>query len=178
MRQFSRSAGMSEAPRSTNFGCGEHTLTGRNWRSKTRLRSASAKLARAGNQILKATFPDVNHKISAEIGGLKMPMQRNEDWRDDDRSRRYSSRDDDDRRSSRSRSSRDDDNGRGQGRGGWFGDSEGHSEAARRGWREDDNGYRGRSSRDDDDYRSRSSQSRSRYQDDDDDRRGRGRGGW
>ncbi|GAA4779621.1 hypothetical protein [Novosphingobium ginsenosidimutans] len=40
--------------------------------------------------------------------------------------------DDDDRRY-RSRS-RDDEDDRGRGRGGWFGDSRGHSEAARRGW--------------------------------------------
>jgi ferritin-like metal-binding protein YciE len=99
--------------------------------------------------------------------------------RDDDRgsSRSRSSRDDDDRRSSsRSRSSDDDDrrsSGRGQGQGGWFGDSEGHSEAARRGWehRDDDRGSsRARSSRDDDDRRS---SSRSRSSDDD-----RGQGGW
>ncbi|HYE79265.1 MAG TPA: hemerythrin domain-containing protein, partial [bacterium] len=58
---------------------------------------------------------------------------------------------------------RDDDDGRGQGRGGWFGDPEGHSEAARRGWesREDDDrggrsygstrgGYGGGRGRDDD----------------------------
>jgi hypothetical protein len=57
-----------------------------------------------------------------------------------------------------SRSSRDDDD---RGRGGWFGDSEGHSEAARRGWDErggsrssarDDRSYSSRSSRDDDDH--------------------------
>ena len=59
----------------------------------------------------------------------------------------------------------DDRGGRGRGRGGWFGDSEGHSRAARQ--RDDDDDYRGRS--------------RSRYDDDDDDRGGRGRGrgpGW
>jgi hypothetical protein len=93
-----------------------------------------------------------------------------------------SSRDDDDDRgmSSRrggmsSRSSRDDDD---RGHGGWFGDSEGHSEAARRGWderggsrssgRDDDNGRGGRSRGDDRSYSSRSSR-------DDDDR---GHGGW
>jgi hypothetical protein len=89
---------------------------------------------------------------------------------DDDYERRSRSRNDDDyedRRSSRG----------GGGRSGWSGDSEGHSEAARRGWEtrrsEDDNDYRGRShSRNDDDNRMRS---RSR---DDDDDRGRGRGGW
>jgi hypothetical protein len=86
---------------------------------------------------------------------------------DDDRG--YSSRssrsryedDDDDRRSSRGRG--------GQGHGGWFGDSEGHSQAAQRGWED------------------RGSSRSSRYSDDDDDRRlssrsggGRhqGHGGW
>ena len=52
---------------------------------------------------------------------------------DDDDDRRYRSRsrdDDDDRRSSRGRGRDDDD----RGQGGWFGDSRGHSEAARRGW--------------------------------------------
>lgn len=90
---------------------------------------------------------------------------------DDDRgSRRSRSRDDDDRgRSSRSR----DDDDRGRGRGGWFGDSEGHSEAGRRGWddRDDDRGGRSSSSRgrDDDDRGGRSSGGRGGD---------RGRGGW
>jgi hypothetical protein len=82
---------------------------------------------------------------------------------------RFMSDDDDDRRY-RSRR-RDDDDDRGRGRGGWFGDSEGHSQAARERW-----GERGPSSRyrddDDDDRRSRG------RRDDDDDDRGRGRGGW
>ncbi|HTT82289.1 MAG TPA: hemerythrin domain-containing protein [Rhizomicrobium sp.] len=70
------------------------------------------------------------------------------------RSRRYD--DDDDYRSSR---------GGGRGHGGWFGDSEGHSEASERGWES-----RGGSSRG------------SRYDEDDDERSsrggGRGHGGW
>ena len=79
---------------------------------------------------------------------------------DDDQrgsSRGYSTRgrdyDDDDRRSSR---------GGGRGQGGWFGDSEGHSEASRRGW-DDRGGSRGR---DDDDGRSSRGGG------------GRGQGGW
>ncbi len=56
--------------------------------------------------------------------------------RDQERqSRRY-----DERRSSRYE---DDDDRRGQRRGGWFGDSEGHSEASRRGWDEPDHGRSG-----------------------------------
>ena len=78
--------------------------------------------------------------------------------------------DEDDDRRGRSRSDR--------GQGGWFGDSEGHSRAAREGW-EDRGGSRARS-RDEDDrgYRSRD-------RDDDDDRgrshsggRSSGQGGW
>lgn len=106
----------------------------------------------------------------------------------------------------------EDDRGRGQGRsegrGGWFGDSEGHSRAARERWEDDDRRSRSRGRYEDDDNdrggRGRgqggwfgdseghsraaregwdeghrgSSRSRSRYEDDDDDRRGRGRGGW
>ncbi len=61
---------------------------------------------------------------------------------DDDRgSRGRSSRDDDDDRGYRGRSRDDDDDRRsssssrgGRSQGGWFGDSEGHSEASRRGW--------------------------------------------
>lgn len=93
---------------------------------------------------------------------------------DDDRGRggddcrRYaSSRRDDDYR----RSSRYDDDDRGRGHGGWFGDSRGHAEAARRGWdeRREDRDYddRRRYSSREDDYDDR----RSRYDDDD---RGRG----
>ncbi|MCW1986876.1 UNVERIFIED_ORG: hemerythrin superfamily protein [Sphingomonas sp. R1F5B] len=61
----------------------------------------------------------------------------------DDRGRSSRGRDDDDRdyrsrgASSRGRDDRDDDRGNdrgGRGHGGWFGDSQGHSEASRRGW--------------------------------------------
>ena len=101
-------------------------------------------------------------------------MARNSSAGRDERGRFTS--DDDDRRG-RSASSRrgrsryddeeDDDRG-GRGRGGWFGDSEGHSRAARERFEDDDDDRRGSSRR-----------SRSR-DDDDDDRggRGRGRGGW
>lgn len=112
------------------------------------------------------------------------------DDRDSDDRRRYSSRsDDDDRRSGR----HDDDRGRG-----WYGDSRGHAEAARRGWderRDDDRSYRsssrddeGRySSHDDDRYSNRNDERRyssrgddRRYSSQDDDRRsgGRSHGGW
>lgn len=54
-------------------------------------------------------------------------------WDDRGSSRSYRGRDDDDRgRDNRSRGG--DDLGRGGGQGGWFGDSRGHSEAARKGW--------------------------------------------
>ncbi len=65
---------------------------------------------------------------------------------------------------SRGRYDDDDDDRRGRGRGGWFGDSEGHSRAARERWEDDDD--------------RRGSRSRGRYDEDDDDRGGRGRGGW
>ena len=88
--------------------------------------------------------------------GHSEAARRGWDDRDDDRGGRSGggrSRDDD--RSSRSSRGRDDDDGRGRGRGGWFGDSEGHSEAARRGWEDRDDDRGGRSSRgrgrDDDD---------------------------
>lgn len=91
--------------------------------------------------------------------------------RDRDERGRFVSDDDDDRRGYRGSSSRsrgrydeddDDRGGRGRGRGGWFGDSEGHSHAARERFEDDDRRGYG-----------------SRY-DDDDDRggRGHGRGGW
>ncbi|HTK34151.1 MAG TPA: hemerythrin domain-containing protein [Caulobacteraceae bacterium] len=74
--------------------------------------------------------------------------------------------DDDDDRNSRDRG------GRGRGQGGWFGDSEGHSRAAREGWDDRDRGGRAQ----DDDYRGGRGGYRSR---DDDDDRGRGGGrGW
>jgi hypothetical protein len=88
--------------------------------------------------------------------------------RDRDERGRFVSDDDDrdERRSSgggsRSRGRDDDDERGGRGRG-WYGDPEGHSQAARR--------------RSDDDEDRRGSRSRGRY-DDDDDRGGRGRGGW
>jgi hypothetical protein len=89
--------------------------------------------------------------------------------------------------SSRSRYDDDDDYRRGsRGHGGWYGDPEGHSEAAHRGW-EEHGGSRSRHRDDDDDRRyarsrddeGRFTSSRSRYDDDDDDRRsGRRHGGW
>ena len=94
-------------------------------------------------------------------------------YRERDERGRFASEDDDDRRY-RSRGRDDDDRGaRDRGQGGWFGDSRGHSEAARRGWEERDD-ERGRSmrSRDDD------GRSSSRGRDDDDRGRGRGQGGW
>lgn len=80
---------------------------------------------------------------------------------------RSSYRDEDDR-GYRSGSRYEDERGRssgGRGQGGWFGDSEGHSQAAREGWEDRNRGG-----------------SRSRGRDDDDERGGRssggGRGGW
>ncbi|MFT3977669.1 MAG: hemerythrin domain-containing protein [Sphingomonas bacterium] len=104
--------------------------------------------------------------------------------RERDEEGRFMSRDDDGRsRSGGGSRYRDDDDRRGGGRGqgGWFGDSEGHSEAARRGWDERGGGSRGRDSDDDRRYSSYSrSNGGGRYRDEDDDRRGggRGHGGW
>lgn len=105
-------------------------------------------------------------------------MARNSSPGRDERGRFTS--DDDDRRgrsaSSRGGGSRYDDDeddddrgGRRRGRGGWFGDSEGHSRAARERFEDDEDDRRGGSRR-----------SRGRDDDDDDDRggRGHGRSGW
>ena len=118
-------------------------------------------------------------------GGRRMPPRDEEgrfmsEDRGDDR--RY-------RSGSSGRNRDEDDRGRSSGRqgSGWYGDSEGHSEASRRGWDErrgyrddeDDRRYRSSArSREDDDYeRGGSSRSRAsgRY---DEDERGRGHGGW
>lgn len=67
-----------------------------------------------------------------------MPQQRRYDDDDDRRGCRTPCRDEEGRFMSSGRGGsrpRHDDDGRGNGRGGWFGDPEGHSEAARRGWR-------------------------------------------
>jgi hypothetical protein len=73
----------------------------------------------------------------------------------------------------------EEDEGRGYGRGGWFGDPEGHSEAARLGWQRGHEGQRSGRSRyygEDEDYRSRGRYARSRYEDENGGNRGRG--GW
>lgn len=97
---------------------------------------------------------------------------------DDDRGRSRGGRDDD-RGGYRSRGGRDDDDDRGgrggggggdRGQGGWFGDSEGHSDAARKGWEDRDSGYRSRGGRDDDDRGGRGRSSGGG--------RGRSQGGW
>ncbi len=97
----------------------------------------------------------------------EMQMPRQEMPERDERGRFMS--DDDDRRyqsRSRSRYEDNDDDRRGRSQGGWFGDSEGHSQAARRGW--------GESAEDDRRYSSRGGGgSRGRYEDPEDDR-GRG----
>jgi hypothetical protein len=103
------------------------------------------------------------HSEASQRGWDERGSSRSSRSGDDDDDRRYRSRgrDDDDDRSSRG--------DRGQGSG-WYGDSRGHAEAARRGWEE-----RGGSS-------SRSSSRGSSRDDDDDNRssagRGRGQGGW
>jgi hypothetical protein len=165
-------------------------------------------------QRLQARKQELMEKAQANELGLPAPralqLQSNQEYqetrnmprysndRDRDERGRFTSDEDDDRRYSRSRSSsryEEDDDRRGRGRGGWFGDSEGHSEAARsrRGssrYEDDDRGGgRGRSGWfgdpeghaeaarerwEDDDPGSRSARSRSssRY-DEDDDRGGR-----
>ncbi len=111
----------------------------------------------------------------------RFTSSRDRDYDDDRRGRSASrSRDDDDRRYASSRS--DEGYSRDRGQGGWFGDAEGHAEAARRGWddrrssdRDYDDDRRGRSasrSRDDDDRRYGSSRSDEGYS------RDRGQGGW
>jgi hypothetical protein len=63
------------------------------------------------------------------------------------------------------------------GRSGWFGDPEGHSEASRRGWDERYSGN-GRSRYDDEDRYGRGRSMSARERGDDDDDRRRGRSGW
>lgn len=122
---------------------------------------------------------------------------RGSSYRERDEDGRFTSGDD--RRGSgrygRSRYEDDDDDRRGgrggSGHGGWFGDSEGHSEASRRGWEQGheggsrSSGYSSRSRYDDEDDRFRRSAGaggggRGRYEEDDDGRRGGrgGQGGW
>ena len=119
-----------------------------------------------------------------EQGGYSSRGSRGRYEEDD---RRYSSRssqsggrydnDDDDRRSSRSGG------GRGQGHGGWFGDADGHSQAAQRGWQDRGSSRSVRGQDDDGDDRRSSNRSMRSRSDDDDDRRsssggGQGHGGW
>lgn len=105
------------------------------------------------------------HSKASERGWEDRGQSRSASSRGGSSRSRYEDDDDDDRRSS---------SGRGRGHGGWFGDPEGHSEAAERGW--EDRGHSRSAS-------SRGGSSRSRYEDNDDDRRGssgrgRGHGGW
>jgi hemerythrin superfamily protein len=102
--------------------------------------------------------------------------------RDRDDQGRFMS-DDEDRGGSRGRSSSRDDDNRSSSRGGWFGDSRGHSQAAERGW-EDRGGSRSSRGRDEDDDRggNRGGRSNERDRDDQgrfmsDDERGGQRGG-
>lgn len=154
--------------------------------------------------------------VSIQLSALENDMARYSNDRDRDDRGRFMSDDDDYRRGGNGGSGRDrDDRGRfmsddrddrGNGRGGWFGDSEGHSRAARsrfddedrrggsRGGRDDDDDGRGHGrggwfgdseghsqaarSRFDDDDRRGGSPGRGRDDDDDGRGRGHGRGGW
>jgi hypothetical protein len=134
---------------------------------------------------------DDRGRFASGRGGSRSRYDDDDDRDRDDRGRFMSGRG-----GSRSRYDDDDDRGgRGRGRGGWFGDSEGHSRAARERWEDDDDrGGRGgsRSRYDDDDDRGGPDRDergrfmsdrggpRSRYDEEDDNRggRGRGRGGW
>lgn len=95
----------------------------------------------------RANYDDDRRSSSSRYDDDNRGYSRDRRHDEDDRgspSRARSSRYDDDRRSSSSRY--DDDRGysRDHGQGGWFGDPQGHSEAARRGWDnrrdEDDDG--------------------------------------
>jgi hemerythrin superfamily protein len=110
---------------------------------------------------------------------------RSRDYDDDDR--RYGASGGGRDRDERGRFTDDDDRG-GRGQGGWFGDSRGHAEAARRGWEERGGGRYSRDY-DDDDRRygarggggggGRDRDERGRFIDDDDrGGGGRGQGGW
>lgn len=99
---------------------------------------------------------DEDGRFTSSRNGGGSSRGRNDDDRDYGRS------------NGRSGGGRGDDDGRG-----WYGDSRGHSEAARRGW--EDRGS-SRSSRDDDDD-NRGYSSRGNSRDDDDDRGGRRQGG-
>ncbi len=137
----------------------------------------------------KETMPRGQERES-QRGGSSMNRER------DEQGRFTSSRDDGERSGGRDRDreysgrSRGDDGGRGEGRG-WYGDSQGHSEAAREGWEHRGGGGsrggmqgRGGGGRDDDDDRGGSRGGRggsnySRGSNDDDDRGGNGEGrGW
>jgi hypothetical protein len=140
--------------------------------------------------------------MSEDERGYSSRSSRGRDYDDDRRDSRFGGRErdeygrfasEDERYSSRSGRGRDydDEDDRRGSRSGWYGDSEGHSEASRRGWDERQGGSRSRSR--DDDYRSGSRgeghgwderqggmRSRSSREEDDDDRRGSrgGHGGW
>jgi hypothetical protein len=145
---------------------------------------------------------------SDDDDGYRSRQSRGRDMPDRDEYGRFMSDGNDDRGRGRAQGMRgggrryrdDDDDERGRGRGGWFGDSEGHSEASRRGWQRSDHegsgwygdpeghseaSRRGWESRERMGGRSRYDDGDRRYarsrDDDDDDRRGgrgRGQGGW
>ena len=137
--------------------------------------------SRGGYSTRSSRYEDDDDRMAMRFqrGGRGGPSRSGSNYRERDEMGRFMSEDDEDNGRGRSRSSRFDDDDRmmgssrgrgGQGHGGWFGDPEGHSEAAERGWEHRASSRGG--------YPSRSS---SRY-DEDDDRgsrsRGQGHGGW
>lgn len=122
-------------------------------------------------------------------GGRNSSRSRSRDDYEDDRGSPRSGRGGSSMRSG-GNSRYDDDDVRSHGRSGWFGDSEGHSEASRRGWQNSDHGdsgwygdseghaeaaRRGWEDRDDRGRSASRSRSSSRYEDEDDSRSGGGR---
>lgn len=113
-------------------------------------------------------------------GGSGRRGEDDRDYRDRDRERERRGSWENERRGGSGYRDRDEERGRDRSRGGWFGDSEGHARAARRGWEEQDDrsGDRSRGGRNFASRDERPGYESGRGRGQDDDRRGSGHGGW
>lgn len=111
---------------------------GDGWSGDSRGHSESARRGRVddgGDRSVRSRRMDDDDRGRGWHGDSRGHSEAAQRGWEDRGSPRSSRRDrDDDDRSNRTARSRDTDADRGRGRGGWFGDSRGHSEAARRGW--------------------------------------------
>ncbi len=138
-RRGRRNSDYDDRRRSSSRSSRDDDDDGRGWHGDSR---GHAEASRRGWDTRRGEYDDDDRRSSRSRDDDDRRSYRGRDDDDNGGGRGRSRYDDDDRRRTRSRDD-DDDDRRGRRTGGWFGDSEGHSEASRRGWQNSDHGDSG-----------------------------------